>query len=181
MSIKDIKQAQKRLELLVRFSNHLGLTPRIGMSAGFEPEEKWSTIWCGASGNNLRSIYRSLDSLVRFLETLEYDLAHELAHYMLATPAQRKRYNYDITEQPRSAKENRKWDAHEAKVFWVENHLREWVGATYRKRALQFGKDFKRFTRFRADTKRWWKESGEAMVDGELLEFTKAESSKRLA
>ena len=41
----SIRQAQQRLDMLVRFANYLGLKPIITNNAGFDPNDKMPLIW----------------------------------------------------------------------------------------------------------------------------------------
>jgi hypothetical protein len=170
----SIRQAQQRLDMLVRFANYLGLKPIITNNAGFDPNDKMPLIWVYATSNGLGDISSNLEDIESFLDGLAHYLAHELAHYMVATPSLRKRVDYGIPSGKRTVKSNRKWDANEAKVLYVEAHLKDWIGL-YRRRDPLVLPDtgFRSMRRYRAGTNKWWKESGEKMMDDVLVEFTK--------
>ena len=182
MGISDLKHEQRSLGMLVRFANHLGITPRIGYRQSFDPRQEWATIWLPGGGNNVASLYRSTNSIEYFLWSLTVRLGHELAHYLVASPKLRRRKNYGINNGRRSARENRLWETNEAKVFFVEHHLREWIGIWRPKEVLQLAVNRGRREQlrpYRAEAKRWWKAEGEAMMDAELLAFTKTDERKR--
>jgi hypothetical protein len=67
----------------------------------------------------------------------------------------------------------------EAKVFFVEMHLREWIDIWRPKEVLRLSSRSKELQPYRADAKRWWKTEGEAMMDKELLAFTKKDERRR--
>jgi hypothetical protein len=173
----DIRTTKRRLATLVGFANHLGLTPCIGANPGFEPRDEWSRICLNGEGNQLCGLYREGSiHLQRFLTRLTRELAHELAHYLVASPIQQTRKNYGIPRGKRDAKTKRKWDANEAKVFFVQHWLCGQIGFDpTRKDPLRRSGRFADLNLHRAEAKQWWKETGMEMVESEWQAYMEAE------
>lgn len=106
---------------------------------------------------------------------IAWELAHELGHYLVATPIRRRMNDYGISaDHKRTEAQAKRWEIDEAKATLVEHYLRKHFRdaraqvnplVRYRKKSLERrGIDVTALLQ-------WWADSGKALVDAELVAF----------
>lgn len=167
------------MKKLLHVVERLGLQLQPGKEMGFHTERgHLSHIHIITVEVPLRTILRQLSGLRRLSVEgyMSANIAHELGHYLVASPGRRHRKNYGIPSyRGRSDASQRRWDLDETKAVVVAHWLLAACGfgkeAGVRKQPLRTISGGSLNVRAcRLEVSHWWRTEGREQVTQELLQ-----------